>query len=1022
MKKIYIIDSMFYIFRSFYAIRPEIMVNGQGIHTNALYGYITSIEKILDNFSPQYIVAAFDSSSETFRKKIWSGYKSNRKECPKELVPQFPLVKEYLKLRGIKIVNKEGFEADDIIGTIAKSYSEKGFQVIICSHDKDMFQLLSSTVFVCHTYKNNRIIGKKELKEDLGIESTQVIDYLSITGDSSDNIPGLPGIGDKGAVQLLQKYGSLEAIREHKNELKGKRFIDAVNFHWEKAEMSKKLVTIDRFVPLKDQSYEFQPIDNQEIVSFFQKHSLNRFIQTFQSKQMQIQGGKSFASLLKKSKKIMFSVTSYSQIPFKVEFSSLKISFDDHSQEFYFYEWMEIKSLASIAKGKEFIYDAKEYFFTHNDVENEKFLSWHLLLALYLYDEYLLYKILCQRWGNLEIIITSSIEELKFNEILKECVSTIKTKKLAASYQLIEEEQDLEDLLVELAKASEIALDLETDNLLVVNASIVGIGFCFSVDKAYYIPFNGKIEPKKICRLLKPILESPDKKYFGHNIKYDYQVLLNYNIDLKQISFDTILSAYVCNPSQNSYSLENLTLMYFNYKMMKFSDLISVNSPRDLFNVELEIIKDYCCEDVHFTFLLKSLFENALKRRESENIFYNLELPLLKVLAQMEYKGISLDQNYLRELHQNFQMRIYELREEVFEIVGEEFNLDSPKQMAVMLFEKLKLPPKKKTQLGYSTDAEVLEELAVDYAIAKKIIDYRQLAKLDSTYTLALIKTVSLKTQRVHTSFLQTGTVTGRLSSSNPNLQNIPTKTELGKKIRRAFIAPIGKEFFVCDYSQIELRILAHFSKDESLLDAFNKELDIHAYIASIINKIPIEKVSNFQRSLAKAVNFGIIYGQGSRKLAKSLKISVEEANEFIKKYFSRYEKVKSFMQNLIADARDKGYSETLFKRKRYIPEFQSKNKRLVSFAERIAINSPIQGTASDIIKKAMIEIYHELSIRKLRTRMLIQVHDELVFEVPVEEKSLIQDIIPKLMTRTTQLKVPLKVSTHFVKSWDKAK
>ena len=1025
MKKIYLIDSMAYIFRSFYAIRQ--MNASDGTPTNALFGFIKSMEKILKDFDPQYIVAVFDAGSKTFRNDIYPEYKTNRKECPEDLKPQFDLVKQYLKMRGIPLVIKEGFEADDLIGTLATKAKENNFQAVICSGDKDMMQLVEKNILMCQTHKENLMVDTEKVKEILGVRATQVIDYLAIVGDSSDNIPGLPGIGAKGASDLLERFGNLDVILASANQLKGKRQIEAVTLHSDKAHLSKKLATIVCDVPLKEklENLTLQKANFQQLEEFYQRYTMNRLVSDLQGiKKRANQSGKaSIQKFLENTgQACTLRMESLANTPFKNEILSLVLSTNgvdynllEESGKDNFNE--VLLHYKDAFKEQDFTFISEQETFNKENFTKQKKPSFSFLVGSWLYDSKLIGKVVNLSDDLFNTANVKAFENADFNTLLKSAVEDISSSK--TNYKIIQTWEQFNILLEVLEKAKEICLDTETTSLKVFEAELVGLGFCFKENQAFYLPFNGELETSKLIERLKDFFTQNQPQVFGQNIKYDYQVLKNHGITLKNIIFDTLLASYVINPSRNSHNLDNQALHYLNYRKIATKSLIGTGQRAiTMDKLAIEQVGQYCCEDVDITYRLKKLQEKELKAKNLIKLFNELELPLITVLGDMEANGIFVDKDFLSTMSADFEQKILQIETNIFQLAGEKFNISSPKQVGEILFEKLELPSGKKTQSGYSTDVSVLEKLAVKSPIAHEILAYRNLTKLKSTYIDALPNEINPHTKRIHSSFSQTTAATGRLASNNPNLQNIPVRTEEGKKIRSAFQAKKGHKFMAFDYSQIELRIIAILSEDKALLKAFKQNLDIHTYTASLVFDIAYQQVTKEQRYNAKAVNFGIMYGQGQYGLAKELKIEPATAKEFIKNYFMRYPSIQKYMDTCKQFALEHGYVETAFGRRRYIPEIYHNQASQRAFAERMAINSPIQGTSADIIKKAMIDIAVTLKENDLQSRMLLQIHDELIFEVPDEEIQIMQKIIPPLMANVKKFPIELKIDCAVGETW----
>lgn len=867
MKKIYILDASAYLFRAYYAIRN--MTNAEGKSTNALYGFISSFLKLLKDFDPDHLVVVFDGpKSWQTRLDIYPEYKANRRVSPPDLSYQIDWAREFCDLIGVPSLDVPNVEADDTIASVAVWAQDQGFEVYICSEDKDLCQLVNGKIKLLHTRKENKVIGKDEVIEKFGVKPEQIIDYLAIVGDASDNVPGLPGFGPKSATDILNKYGSLENLLKHVDDFSGKKR-ETLEQVGDQLAISKQLVTVDTKVdfPHEEKFFRFSPKQEDKLREFLLHKGFLRFLK-------------------------------------------------DYEEE------------------------------TEKPPED-------------------------------------------------------------VSYRLIE----IDELVEKLKGQKEVCFDTETTSEHPLEAELVGIGFAFKKGEAYYIPYSETVLAK-----LKPLFEDPAIGFYGHNVKYDAHVLENYGIKIANISFDTLLASYVLQAGARQHSLDALALEHFGKVKISITDLIGKGKNQiTMREVPVEKVCEYCCEDVDYTLRLKEVFAPELKERGLEPLFYDLELPLMKVLLKMERNGIYLDVEALKQFSGEVQKALAEESKEIFSLAGEEFNLNSPKQVGEVLFEKLKLPAQKKTQTGYSTSAEVLEALAFEYPIAKHLLLYRTYEKLRSTYVEALPKQINPKTGRIHCSFNQSVAATGRLSSTDPNLQNIPTRTELGREIRRCFKPQKeGYSFLACDYSQIELRLLAHLSEDPTLIEAFQKGEDIHRFTAAKLNDIDEQFVTKEMREHAKAVNFGIIYGQGKFGLSQALGITQKQAGEFIKRYFERYSKVKNFVDSCIAKAHETGKTVTLTGRERALAEIHNKNPILMRAAERLAVNTPLQGTAADLIKLAMLEV-DRLGLSDL---MILQIHDELVFEVPDNRLEEVSKAVKGAMEGVWSLKVPLVVDVSIGKNW----
>lgn len=877
MNKIYIIDAVNYLFRSYYAIGP--MTNGKGQSTSALYGFIRSIQKLIERVHPTHLVCVFDGpDNKKSRQELYADYKSHRKDAPEDLFPQIDWAYEYCAMAGIPTMRAEGVEADDVMATIALWAEKKHAESYLCTTDKDLAQLVNDHIFLLHPHKDYALVDAARVEEIYGVKPAQIRDFLAITGDASDNIPGIPGMGPKTAVTLLQQLGTLEEVLRHPEKVKGEKKQQLLRDHRESALLSQKLATLntDIEIPHEISFYAFKPVDSEVLSEFYQR--------------MQ------FLTLLRE-------------------------------------------------KG--------------GDTSREK----------------------------------------------------------KGIYHLVETEEDLQKLLLCLEKEKEIGIDTETTDVRPMQADLVGIGFAVAPQEAWYVPCIGK---EKILDALKKFFESTSSSFYGHNIKYDWHVLKNIEIPLKSICFDTMIASYVLDPQNRRHNLDDLALEKCNHAKIPIDTLIGKGkSAISMAEVPVEKVKEYCCEDIDYTTRLKEIFAGELKKRKLSSLFENLEIPLLPILARMERVGIYLDTNRLSEIGKTLVSELDLLKAKIFEETKEEFNLNSPKQLSHILFEKMgcKKPGKGKTE--FSTGAEVLEELAEEYPVAGYLLHYRSLEKLRATYVEALPESINPKTGRIHCTFNQSVAATGRLSCQDPNLQNIPVRTKEGNSIRSCFKPEKkGWSFIGGDYSQIELRLLAHFSEDPELIKAFRSKEDIHAHTASRIFNLPITMITPEMRSQAKTVNFGILYGQGPFGLSKQLHISHKEASDFIKTYFERYPGISEYLERCKEEARRLGFSTTLTGRERPIPEMHNKNPAIRAGAERLAVNTPLQGTAADLIKKAMITIDHEIHTKKLKGSMILQVHDELIFEVPDEEISVFEHLIRHHMETVFKLKVPIEVHISVGKNW----
>ncbi|ACM23015.1 MULTISPECIES: DNA polymerase I [Thermotoga] len=892
MARLFLFDGTALAYRAYYALDRSLSTS-TGIPTNAVYGVARMLVKFIkEHIIPEkdYAAVAFDKKAATFRHKLLEAYKAQRPKTPDLLVQQLPYIKRLIEALGFKVLELEGYEADDIIATLAVKGCTFFDEIFIITGDKDMLQLVNEKIKVWRIVKgisDLELYDSKKVKERYGVEPHQIPDLLALTGDEIDNIPGVTGIGEKTAVQLLGKYRNLEDILEHARELP-QRVRKALLRDREVAILSKKLATLVTNAPVE-------------------------------------------------------------------------------------VDWEEMKYRG---------YDKRK------------------LLPI--------------------------LKELEFASIMKEL--QLYEEAEPTGYEIVKDHKTFEDLIEKLKEVPSFALDLETSSLDPFNCEIVGISVSFKPKTAYYIPLHHRnaqnLDETLVLSKLKEILEDPSSKIVGQNLKYDYKVLMVKGISPVYPHFDTMIAAYLLEPNEKKFNLEDLSLKFLGYKMTSYQELMSFSSPLFGFSfadVPVDKAANYSCEDADITYRLYKILSMKLHEAELENVFYRIEMPLVNVLARMELNGVYVDTEFLKKLSEEYGKKLEELAEKIYQIAGEPFNINSPKQVSKILFEKLGIKPRgKTTKTGeYSTRIEVLEEIANEHEIVPLILEYRKIQKLKSTYIDTLPKLVNPKTGRIHASFHQTGTATGRLSSSDPNLQNLPTKSEEGKEIRKA-IVPQDPDWWIvsADYSQIELRILAHLSGDENLVKAFEEGIDVHTLTASRIYNVKPEEVNEEMRRVGKMVNFSIIYGVTPYGLSVRLGIPVKEAEKMIISYFTLYPKVRSYIQQVVAEAKEKGYVRTLFGRKRDIPQLMARDKNTQSEGERIAINTPIQGTAADIIKLAMIDIDEELRKRNMKSRMIIQVHDELVFEVPDEEKEELVDLVKNKMTNVVKLSVPLEVDISIGKSW----
>ena len=930
--KLILLDAYALIYRAYYAFIKNPRINSKGFNTSAILGFVNTLEEVLKNQAPTHIGIAFDPAGPTFRHEIYEKYKAQREETPEAIRLSIPIIKEIISAYNIPILEVAGYEADDVIGTLATKASLKSIETYMMTPDKDYGQLVNDNVFIYkpkYGDKEFEIMGIEAVKAKFNIESpTQVIDILGLMGDASDNIPGCPGVGEKTAQKLISEFGSIENLLENTEKLKG-----AVKT---KIEANKELIVFSKFL-----------------------------------------------------------ATIKTDVPIELDMDSLKRQEPDENKLRTIFEEMEFRTLIErVLKNDKTKNDSKKEILSLPFEENKSPIQ-----------------------GNLfeEFTGTTSNSEFKTNlmrlDISIQC------------YQLADNQHERGQLIQKLVTSKIITIDTETTGTDPIEAEIVGMSFSIKENEAYYVPVPAeKSEALKILNEFKYIFESEEIIKIGQNIKYDMLILKKYGINVKGKIFDTMVAHYVLQPELR-HGMDYLAEIYLNYQTIHIDELIGPKgkSQKSMRELPPEDVYLYACEDADITLKLKNILEKKLKENDAEKLFYEIEMPLIPVLVEIESNGVRLDTNALKQSSLQFTEQLIAIEKEIYELAeGIEFNIASPKQVGEILFDKLKIIPKaKKTKTGqYVTSEDVLESLRHKHQIVEKILEYRGLKKLLNTYIDALPLLINPQTGKVHTSFNQTITATGRLSSSNPNLQNIPIRDENGKEIRKAFIPDDGCLFFSADYSQIELRIMAHLSEDKNMIDAFLSGHDIHAATAAKIYKVDINEVDGNMRRKAKTANFGIIYGISVFGLAERLSIDRKEAKELIDGYFETYPQVKIYMERSIESAREKGYVETIFNRKRFLPDINSRNAVVRGYAERNAINAPIQGSAADIIKVAMARIYNRFEKEKISAKMILQVHDELNFSVPREEKEIVQQIVIEEMENAYKMHVPLKADCGWGNNW----
>ncbi len=928
-EKLFLIDGHSLCYRAFYAI-PN-LTNSRGEPTNAIYGFVVMLRKILEEQKPEYLAVCFDRKEPTFRHEQYKDYKAHRKPMPDELVSQIEPIKEFCRISNIAIFEKAGYEADDVIGTLARRGEKEGHRVFIITGDKDAFQLVNEKIKILQPHKENRVYDSDGVKERFGgLGPEKVVDILALMGDASDNIPGVPGIGEKTAIKLMLEFGSVESLIARLDEVPSEKQRQKLRENLEDLKLSQKLATIDTDVPVE------------------------------------------------------------------ADWEKIRVAEPDGEALLEFFKRYEFRGLMKSAT-----------------------------------------------------------------------VTTVREKESRErQYKAVQNDGELKALVAELRKAKAFSFDTETTSVDPMRAALVGMSFCWEPWTAYYVPVSlpahqGPGLPcDEVLKAVRPVLEDAGTAKYGQNIKYDAIVMARHGVRLAGIAFDTMLASYLADPVKRNHNLDDLSLEYLNVQKITTESLIgSGKKSITMDKVPLETITAYACEDADCVMRLVPLLRAKLKELGLTKLYEEVELPLSSVIATIEQNGVALDLPFLKELSEKAGKEIDALVKEIHADAGTEFNLDSPKQLADVLFVQKKLPALKKIKTGYSTDASVLEKLAVSHELPRKILEYRERAKLRSTYLDALPEMVNPETHCVHTSFNQTTTDTGRLSSSDPNLQNIPVKTEMGRLVRKAFVARprvggrgkshssseeskvnglpagqagaspsnlLGKEnggwgkILSADYSQIELRILAHFSGDPNLTKAFAEDRDIHTFTATLLYDVSEKEVTREMRNAAKTINFSIVYGKTSYGLSQDLNMSIPEADRFIKNYFARYAGVKTFLDAQKEKAKQDGYLTTILGRRSYFPNIHASNVQLRQYAERSAINAPIQGSAADLIKIAMIAIQRRLEEERSESLMIMQVHDELVFDAPEGEIPALQALVKKEMEGAYRLNVPLKADVTVGDTWYK--
>lgn len=906
MARIVLIDGNSILNRAFYGIMgSKMLMTEDGTYTNAVYGFLNIMFKIQEDLNPEYMVVALDKKGPTKRHEMYKEYKANRKGMPQELAEQMPIIKEILEAMKIKIIEKDGYEGDDIVGTLARYGEKNKLEVTIVSGDRDNFQLATdkTTIQIPRTKAGKTEVDnfdRKKVIEEYGVEPVQLIEVKGLMGDTSDNIPGVPGIGEKTAINLIKEYKTIDnlykCIEEQTDSIKGKAREKLIE-NKELAYISRKLGEINTNAPIEEnlEEMKIQNWDNKKVLELFKKYRFNRFIDRF--------------------------------------------SLQENSRN----ESRELKNLFELKK----------------------------------------------------------VEDDEFFEIIKQ----IEEKKQLFYY--LGTEQDNNDANIINKKINSISIVL--DNTI------------------YFIRINSSN-----ISILKQIFENKNINLYGFELSRDYILLKQLGIQMDNLEFDVKIAAYLLNPTTSKYTIEGLAMQYLELDVDEYLEengIVEEKEQLNLFDMtkdtELNKNKKDEYENAIKVYCISKLYietSKMLKQHNAEDLFNKIEMPIVKVLANMQYQGVYVDKNELIEYGDMLKHQIEELTKQIYEIAGCEFNINSPKQLGELLFEKLKLPNGKKNKNGYSTEENILDKIKNEHPIIEKILEYRGLVKLNSTYVEGLIQYINKKDSKIHSYFHQTVTATGRISSTEPNLQNIPTKVEMGKKIRKAFKAETGKILLDADYSQIELRVLAHISNDTNMIEAFNNNEDIHKQAASKVFNIPLEEVTHEERSKAKAVNFGIVYGISDFGLAEQIGVSRKIAKEYINQYLEKYNGIKEFMDNIVEEAKKNEYVETLFKRRRYIPELKSNSYMVRQFGSRVAMNTPIQGTAADIMKIAMIDVFNKLEENNLKSKIILQIHDELIIETLQEEKEIVRKILKESMENAIKLKVPLLVELQEANNWYDAK
>ena len=917
MNKLFLFDAYALIYRAYYAFIKNPRRNSKGLNTSAIMGFINTLNEVQTKEKPTHIGVAFDPSGPTFRHIEYPEYKAQREACPEDIKAAVPIIKEVLDAYHIQVLEVAGYEADDVIGTIATKAGKAGVETYMLTPDKDYGQLVTDNVYMYRPRHDGgyEVMNPESVITKYGLDNTsQVIDLLGLMGDSSDNIPGCPGVGEKTAVKLIKEFGNIDTLLQNTDKLKGA--------------LKKKVE------------------ENGELIR------MSRYLATIKT-----------------------------DAPIELDLKTLEVVEPDNEKLEKLFEELEFKTFAKRILKK--------------DKEEPKKQN----LQLDLFSDF----------------PTEGQDESEFSSF-----ETIKS--IAHDYKLVDNKEEMKKLCDYFLTKEILSLDTETTSVEAINAKLVGLSFSVKENEAFYVPMpQDEAEARKIVEIFRPAYEDEKILKIGQNLKYDYEVLMNYGVEIKGKMFDTMIAHYVIQPELH-HNMDYLAEIYLNYQTIHIEELLGPKGKgqKNMSDLDPKDVYEYAAEDADVTLKLKNKLEAELRKYGAEELFYNIEMPLMPVLAEMEMNGVLIDTKSLAETSTVLTKRMEEVEREIYELAGGEFNIASPRQVGEVLFDKLKIVEKaKKTKKGqYVTNEEVLQSLKGKHKIVGAILEHRGLKKLLGTYIDALPKLINPRTGHIHTSFNQATTATGRLSSSDPNLQNIPVRGEEGKEIRKAFIPEPGCLFFSADYSQIELRVMAHLSGDENMIEAFREGHDIHAATAAKIYKEEMENVTRDQRTKAKRANFGIIYGITIFGLADRLEISREEARQLIDGYFETFPKVKEYMEKAKEEARSKGYVETLFHRRRYLADINSANGTVRGFAERNAINAPIQGSAADIIKVAMINIHRRFKSEGMRSKMILQVHDELNFSVYPDEKEKVERIVIEEMQNAFHMQVPLVADSGWGSNW----